>query len=381
MKIGDKALTPQISFTDTKDQIESRLNLVRGMEAITTDTDETGFYNGSVWIWGQGGSGSVAASGIVYTEYVFGTDGSIVPLSGVGISYVVNRDAAISGCYIHCGTLGTASNTIVDINKNGTSVFTNQANRPSLAWNDSNGWAYSFPDNNTITPGDIITLDIDSVASGAGGLSVSIIMAGSGLLGGGGGTSTFNLHVGDYEETQNIGRVSRFVFSGLPIVNNGEGVVTITSPVDDAYVLLRDVKSNGTSGGVNASNTWTKRTINTEVIDTGNICSISSSQITLQAGTYDTSIVAPFFSTGITTIRLRNVTDSATTLQGISYYAYQNAMCHILGRFTITSAKTFEIQYIAQNIHGDGLGTQVGGYLSNFTETEVYTTAEFWKVA
>ena len=58
MKKGDKSLTPNIAFTGTKATIEAWSSPVEGMEAITTDTHEKGFYDGSAWVWGSGWSNS-----------------------------------------------------------------------------------------------------------------------------------------------------------------------------------------------------------------------------------------------------------------------------------------------------------------------------------
>jgi hypothetical protein len=57
MKKGDKSLTPHVDYTNTKAAVEATANPIEGMRAVSTDTHESGFYNGSAWVWGSGGTG------------------------------------------------------------------------------------------------------------------------------------------------------------------------------------------------------------------------------------------------------------------------------------------------------------------------------------
>ena len=147
------------------------------------------------------------------------------------------------------------------------------------------------------------------------------------------------------------------------------------------YIKLSDVQSSGTVGGAFTSGAWRTRIINTEDSDTGSNCSISSNQITLDAGTYECSITAPGYSVDAHKARLQNITDTATTLLGSSAYANSGNAVQvdsiIVGRFTIAAQKTFEVQHRCVTSNGtNGLGVASG-----FGVSEIYTVAEFWKVA
>lgn len=99
--------------------------------------------------------------------------------SSVGY-YIVPRTGTIQYIYISCDTTGSASSTIVDIHLNGTTIFTTQANRPTLAYNDADKVAKSgVPDISTIQEYDVLTVFIDQVATGASNLSVVIAMSSS----------------------------------------------------------------------------------------------------------------------------------------------------------------------------------------------------------
>lgn len=150
--------------------------------------------------------------------------------------------------------------------------------------------------------------------------------------------------------------------------------------IGESRALLKDEKSAGTGGGTFTSGSWQTRTLNTESYDPDSIVSISANQFTLQAGTYRIIARAPAHDVGRHQAKLRNVTDSTDDLTGSSVYAdlgnVQNDSW-IIGRITIASAKTFEIQHQCQaTISGNGFG-----FAGNFGITETYTIVEIIKEA
>lgn len=144
------------------------------------------------------------------------------------------------------------------------------------------------------------------------------------------------------------------------------------------YVLLRDEKAQNTPGGTFTSGAWRVRHI-AETSDTDNICSVSSNQITLNAGTYCVRLSCPAFSVERHQCRLYNTSDSSVVAYGSSQYThaagYTDSRSELSAKFTITSSKTFEIQHRCETTYA----TRGFGVESNFG-TEVYTIAEFWKV-
>ncbi|MBI5789276.1 MAG: hypothetical protein HZA78_10520 [Candidatus Schekmanbacteria bacterium] len=105
--------------------------------------------------------------------YISGTINTGVEQGGV---WIVPQALTIEKVYIYCKTTGASGNTVVDVNKNSTSIFTNQGNRPSLAYNDADKKAESgLPDVTALTEGDIVSIDIDSIADGAADLAVILI--------------------------------------------------------------------------------------------------------------------------------------------------------------------------------------------------------------
>jgi hypothetical protein len=94
------------------------------------------------------------------TTGVGGSDGRIWNLSGVTRT-LINVGIAL-------GTAPTGAAFIADLNKNGTTIFTTQGNRPSIAA-AANYAASGTPDVTTWAHGDYITLDRDQIGSTVAG--------------------------------------------------------------------------------------------------------------------------------------------------------------------------------------------------------------------
>jgi hypothetical protein len=143
--------------------------------------------------------------------------------------------------------------------------------------------------------------------------------------------------------------------------------------------FIKDVKTSGTSGGAFSSGVWQTRTLNT-VEGNASLVTLASNQFVLQPGTYMIVANVPAYSVDLHKARLRNITDGTDILLGTSCYASntggaENASV-IEGVFTITSAKTFEIQHrcsTSQSPNGFGSGTSFG-------VSEVYTQIQITKL-
>ncbi|TDI79449.1 MAG: collagen-like protein [Caldithrix sp.] len=146
----------------------------------------------------------------------------------------------------------------------------------------------------------------------------------------------------------------------------------------NAYVMVSEQESSGTSVASNTGGFQT-RNINTEDADPQNIASVSSSQITLAAGTYRCIISCPVFKSGGTRARLQNITTGSTLLLGTSERAGITVdfvtRVPVVGRFTLTVQSVLEIQHGVRVANGNGFGAAVA--FTGFKE--IYTVAEFWR--
>lgn len=156
------------------------------------------------------------------------------------------------------------------------------------------------------------------------------------------------------------------IFDATGLVKNNTGGLA-----NYDVIILRDEKAQNTGGGSFTSGAWQTRTLNTEVVDTGGYCTLSSNQFTLLSGTYEISATVPGYFCSRHQSKLYNVTDSSDTIFGSSEFAADaetQTISVISGRFTIASTKTFEIRHRCESTSNIvGFGVQ-----SNFA-TEVYT--------
>ena len=115
---------------------------------------------------------------------------------------------------------------------------------------------------------------------------------------------------------------------------------------------VRDEKANNTNGGTSQT-TYTKRDLNTILTNEISGASLSSSVITLPAGTYYILASAVVYNSDNHRLKLRNTTDSTNTLLWTTEFTngsgYVSNRSFVMGRFTIGATKNFELQHKVQN--------------------------------
>jgi|TARA_Y100000034_G_scaffold127890_2_gene181530 hypothetical protein len=82
--------------------------------------------------------------------------------------YYFDRACTILYARASVGTAPTGSTLIVDCNLNGTTIFSNQANRPTIAISGNTDES-ATPDTTAISDGDYVTWDIDQIGSSTAG--------------------------------------------------------------------------------------------------------------------------------------------------------------------------------------------------------------------
>ena len=149
----------------------------------------------------------------------------------------------------------------------------------------------------------------------------------------------------------------------------------------DHYIRIIDEKAANTAGGTFTNGAWRTRDLNKEDSDRGGHASLSSNKITLAAGTYICKITAPAHAVSQHKLKLYNTTGATNVLVGTSETT-DNAdgvttRSVVSGRFTIAAAQALEVQHRCATT----AATTGFGNATNVSEVEVYTVAEFWKVA
>lgn len=96
-------------------------------------------------------------------EAVFTVPGSVV-VGARNLRYYCEQDRTIANVVASVGTAPTGASLIFDVNKNGTTIFSTQANRPTItASNFYDG--SSTPDVTAVSAGDYLTVDVDQIGS------------------------------------------------------------------------------------------------------------------------------------------------------------------------------------------------------------------------
>lgn len=99
----------------------------------------------------------------------FGRGGVLTaPITGVGRSLFA-YNATIVGVNAIVSTAPTGTPIICDVNKNGTTIFTTQANRPTIATSAIKTTTMPTPDVTALVIGDYLSVDIDQVGSAVAG--------------------------------------------------------------------------------------------------------------------------------------------------------------------------------------------------------------------
>ena len=85
-------------------------------------------------------------------------------------------DYVFDGARIYLLTAPTDADFIIDVHKNGTTMYTTQANRPTVAATENDSGDRVAPDVIAIAAGDIITVDVDQVGSTVAGSDLAITL-------------------------------------------------------------------------------------------------------------------------------------------------------------------------------------------------------------
>lgn len=116
-------------------------------------------------------AGPQGVRGPAGTTPVFQRSGSLTTQTGASRFYV-DAAATIAKVRVAVGTAPVGAAVTVDVNKNGTTIFTTQANRPSIA---AGGFtATATPDVTALSIGDYLTVDIDGVGSTNPGADLTV---------------------------------------------------------------------------------------------------------------------------------------------------------------------------------------------------------------
>lgn len=159
---------------------------------------------------------------------------------------------------------------------------------------------------------------------------------------------------------------------------NGSGAGGTTQSA--GAVVVANAPANGTAGGGATAGSYFDYPFTTVLQNdlSGEGAALASNTITLPAGTYDVFSHVPFYLTGLSRLRLQNVTDSTTYTSVSSTTSRQvttNEMhsAGLIGRITLNATKNIKLQArVGTTRATDGLGQP-----ASFTEVERYGVLVF----
>lgn len=124
----------------------------------------------------DGTSGTNGTNGVSNLQVVpFTMTGSLAVKSG-GSRWVVPQNATITSVYAAVGTAPTGASVIVDVNVNGTTIFTTQGNRPTIVIGSNYSGVVTNMNMTSVGAGQYITVDVDQVGSTVAGADLSVFV-------------------------------------------------------------------------------------------------------------------------------------------------------------------------------------------------------------
>lgn len=115
---------------------------------------------------------SLTVRGVAPFCETFSIAGTLTVGAGTARWYF-NRTVTITNVAASVGTAPTGASAIFDVNKNGTTIFSTQGNRPTIAASAFTDLT-STPDVVTFASGDYMTVDVDQIGSTIAGANAVI---------------------------------------------------------------------------------------------------------------------------------------------------------------------------------------------------------------
>ncbi len=118
--------------------------------------------------------GTLKSPSLGRIDPTFAHVGVLTVQAGAG-RYPVTVAGTITAVRAAVGTAPTGAAILVDVNKNGTTVFTTQGNRPLIAAGTNSSGA-AVPDVTSVIAGDLLSVDVDQIGSSVAGSDLVVVV-------------------------------------------------------------------------------------------------------------------------------------------------------------------------------------------------------------
>ena len=112
---------------------------------------------------------------VVRKTVVFNAPGAAT-VAAEPFAYVMPEDGHYVSTVVHAGTAPVTGSLIADVNLDGTTLYTTQGSRPTIASTESVSSEAAGTDVTTLPQGSVITFDVDAIGSGTAGSDLTYIL-------------------------------------------------------------------------------------------------------------------------------------------------------------------------------------------------------------
>jgi hypothetical protein len=110
--------------------------------------------------------GSPGAAGATVLQVRWQANGPFIVDTDVDGAWVAAKSMTIDAVYLYRTTPGTSGSTILDLNRNGVTMYATQGNRPTIPFGSLIVHA-ALPDFRAVAVGDVLTVDTDQIEAGS----------------------------------------------------------------------------------------------------------------------------------------------------------------------------------------------------------------------
>lgn len=118
-----------------------------------------------------------ALAALIFRVGPYSVGGTLAVSAGT-LRIPITRSMTATKARVMVAAAPTGSSLIVDVNKNGTTLFSTQGNRPTVAIGANDSGAGTTPDITSLLAGDYVTFDIDQVGSTFPGADLVVVLEG-----------------------------------------------------------------------------------------------------------------------------------------------------------------------------------------------------------
>jgi threonine aldolase len=127
--------------------------------------------DGATWeTWATVGGAASTEQALTFSQ-----TGTLAVAAGT-LAFVAPFAMTVVGVRAHVGTAPTGASLIVDVHQDGTTIFTTQGNRPTIAASGTTS-GEETPDVTAIAEDDELTVDIDQVGSTIAGADLTVVIS------------------------------------------------------------------------------------------------------------------------------------------------------------------------------------------------------------